>query len=98
MVYSTIAGIFILAIVGGVGMGVASADSIDDVARSGAFGFSKETHEATVSVDVAASAESESSAVLLERSTLAAATPRELGAGMRMIDDMERAEQERIAA
>ncbi len=98
MVYSTIAGIFILAIVGGVGMGVASADSIDDVARSGAFGFSKETHEATVPVDTAASAESESSAALLERSALAAATPRELGSGMRMIDDMERAEQERIAA
>ncbi len=98
MVFTAIAGFFIVAIVGGVGLGVASADSMDDMERAGAFGFSKSsTHTDSLSQQVNATVESETFQ-FLERSALAEATPRNLDAGMRMIDDMERAEQERIAA
>ena len=40
MVFNTIAGLFILAIVCGVGFGVASADSSNDLMRASSFGFS----------------------------------------------------------
>lgn len=99
MVFTAIAGIFIVAIIGGVGLGVASADSMDDMERVGAFGFSKSSVRAASLAQRAETAvESEASFQFLERSALAEATPRDLNAGMRMIDDMERAEQERIAA
>lgn len=99
MAYAAIAGFFILVIVGGVGLGVASADSVDDVARAGAFGFSRATNESTLpaQVSVAESQEEEAEA-FYERSVLAATSPREIAVGMQMIDDMELAEQERIAA
>ena len=93
-----IAGFFILAIVGGVGLGVASADSMDDVERAGAFGFSSVSHGATTLADVRAVSPSTSETVYYERSALAATTPRDLENGMLMIDGMERAERERIAA
>lgn len=100
MAAAAIAGIFIAAVIGGVGLGVASADSMDEMERAGAFGFSKSS-----SVPAAAShsistptPSSKDEFTYYERSALASAAPRDLDAGMRMIDDMERAEQERIAA
>lgn len=97
MAVVAIAGFFVIAIVGGVGLGVASADSMDEMERAGAFGFSKATHVATYAASPATSVET-ADAQVYERSALASTTPRDLGSGMRMIDDMERAEQERIAA
>ena len=93
-----IAGIFIAIIVGGVGFGVASADSMDEMERAGAFGFSKSsvsTSELSLSDIAADVAEGETS--YYEQSALAYAAPRDLNAGMQMVDEMERAEQERIA-
>lgn len=99
MALPAIAGFFILVIVGGVGLGVASASSIDDVARSGAFGFNESTHNATLATQASASAQADADAAsFFERSALASSAPRDISAGMQMIDDMERAEQERIAA
>ena len=98
MAYAAIAGLFIVVIVCGVGFGVASADSIDDVERSGAFGFSTNTHQATLASEIAAPEESDGESAYYELSALASTAPRDLGAGMHMIDDMERAEQARIAA
>ena len=99
LAYIAIAGFFILVIVGGVGLGVASANSIDDVARAGAFGFSQSTNESTVPTQarVEQSAE-EGSEAFYERSALASTSPREISVGMQMIDDMERAERERQIA
>lgn len=99
MAVAAIAGIFIVAVIGGVGLGVASADSMDEMERVGAFGFSKSTPApAVVSSSDSSATSSKDGFTYYERSALASAAPRDLGAGMRMIDDMERAEQERIAA
>lgn len=99
MALPAIAGFFILVIVGGVGLGVASATPVDDLARSGAFGFDATTHAATQAVQPAAlERRSEADSSYFERSALASSSPRDIDAGMQMIDDMERAEQERIAA
>ena len=49
MVIDTMAGIFILAIVCGVGFGVASAGPVDDVAKAGAFGYDDATTRTTSS-------------------------------------------------
>lgn len=98
MVFTAIAGFFIVAIIGGVGLGVASADSMDEMERAGAFGFSKATSAEPLAARAEAIASAETTPSYYERSILAATTPRDLSAGMRMIDDMERAEQERIAA
>lgn len=100
MVFSAIVGFFIVATVGGVGFGVAAADSADDLARAGAFGFDEATTAATVSKGGGAAVantpvESESFA---EHSTLAAASTRTIDSGLQMIDERERAERERIAA
>ena len=43
-----IVGFFIFAIVGSVGLGVASADPDDELARAGAFGFDSATNESTL--------------------------------------------------
>ena len=97
--YVAIAGFFVLVIVGGVGFGVASADSIDDVARAGAFGFSQSTNESTIPAQVQTpESQEEMSEAFYERSALASTAPREISVGMQMIDDMERAERERAAA
>lgn len=93
-----IAGFFILVIVGGVGLGVASADSMDDAERSGAFGFSPVAHVATAPSNTRAVSSATSEAVYYERSALAVTTPRDIENGMAMIDGMERAERERIEA
>ncbi len=106
MAWIAIAGFFIVVIVGGVGLGVAAAGDVDDVARAGGFGFSEATHRATATPQSASqatyqarssAAESESSAYL-ERSALASTAPRDISCGMIMITDMERAERERKIA
>ena len=48
MVKTAIVGFFIFAIVGSVGLGVASADPDDELARAGAFGFDSTTNESTL--------------------------------------------------
>lgn len=98
MVYAAIAGFFIVVIVGGVGFGVASADSFDDAERAGSFGFNQATQAATASAATSANATGSEEIPYYERSVLAIATPRDIENGMAMIDAMERAEQERIAA
>lgn len=98
MAYAAIAGFFIVVIVGGVGFGVASADPFDDVERAGGFGFSASTHAATASSASSAVAAKSAEAPYYEQSALASATPRDIENGMVMIDEMERAERERIEA
>ena len=94
MAFSVIAGFFIVAIVGGVGLGVASADSIDDVARAGAFGFDAATHQATSVSRESVAPVTRSESTYYEQSVLASSAPRDVSSGIQMIDDMERAEQE----
>ena len=98
MVKSAIAGFFIFAIVGSVGLGVASADPADELARAGAFGFDSATHEATQVSGAEQAAATSSETIVLEQSMLASPSSRNVSSGMRMIDEKERLEQERIAA
>ena len=99
MVFPAIVGLFIVAIVGGVGLGVASAEPADDAARANAFGFSESSHVATSSPEATSEPSSSfDSFTYRERSILAETTPLSIDNGMRIIDAMERAEQERIAA
>lgn len=94
MAYVAIAGFFIVLVVGGVGFGVASASSVDDVAGAGAFGFSPATHKATSAPRASvASVDVSNEPVFLERSALATSSPRDISVGMQMVDEMERAEQ-----
>lgn len=92
-----IAGFFILAIACGVGFGVASADSSDDLARAGAFGFNEETHAATLE-----SASGDDSvrpdSVVFDQQVLATASSRDISAGLTMVDELEAAEKARIEA
>ena len=73
MVKTAIAGFFIFAIVGSVGLGVASADPDDELARAGAFGFDSTTNESTLSSRAtnAVAATSSSDGVIREQSMLA---------------------------
>lgn len=100
MAWSVIAGFFIFAIVGSVGLGVASADPDDELARAGAFGFDPATHATTRAAHdtSAVSGDDSSIPVVTEQSVLTATSSRNVDSGMKMIDDKERAEQERIAA
>ena len=97
MVYTAIAGFFIVVIVGGVGLGVASAAAPDDAARAGAFGFSEATRSATV-VTVAGAVEDAGDAVYYERSAMTSPAPRDITANMQMVAEIERLEKERAAA
>ena len=100
MVKTAIAGFFIFAIVGSVGLGVASADPDDELARAGAFGFDSTTNESTLTsraTNVATTTDS-SSGVVREQSMLASTSQRNVDSGLKMIDAKEKAEQERIAA
>ena len=93
MVFTTIAGIFIVAVVCGVGFGVASADSSDDVAASGAFGFSAATQQATATSGVAqgnSGTAKQLSAAVYEQSCLATTSARTIDAGLDMIARQER--------
>jgi len=100
MVKTAIVGFFIFAIVGSVGLGVASADPDDELARAGAFGFDSTTNESTLSSRAtnAAAATSSSDGVVREQSMLASTSQRNVDSGLKMIDEKEKAEQERIAA
>ena len=100
MVKTAIAGFFIFAIVGSVGLGVASADPDDELARAGAFGFDSTTNESTLSSRAtnAVAATSSSDGVVREQSMLASTSQRNVDSGLKMIDEKEKAEQERIAA
>ena len=100
MVKTAIAGFFIFAIVGSVGLGVASADPDDELARAGAFGFDSTTNESTLTsraTNAAATTDS-SSGVVREQSMLVSTSRRNVDSGLKMIDAKEKAEQERIAA
>ena len=92
----TLVGVFICAVIGGIGLGVASADSADEAARAGAFGFDEATTSATA--DFRRVSDSGQAMVVYERSVLAAPASRDLAAGFKMIDDMEEAERQRIEA
>ena len=98
MAFAAIAGFFIVVIVGGVGFGVASADSIDDMERANAFGFSNSMQVAARPAEARVAATVSTDPSYYEQSALASTAPRDIEVGMHMIDDMERAEQERIAA
>lgn len=100
MVKTAIAGFFIFAIVGSVGLGVASADPDDELARAGAFGFDSATNESTLTSRTmdAVAATSSSGGAVREQSMLASTSERNVDSGLKMIDEKEKAEQERIAA
>ena len=100
MVKTAIAGFFIFAIVGSVGLGVASADPDDELARAGAFGFDSTTNESTLTSRAtnAATTTDSSSGVVREQSMLVSTSQRNVDSGLKMIDAKEKAEQERIAA
>ena len=95
-----IVGFFIFAIVGSVGLGVASADPDDELARAGAFGFDSTTNESTLTSRAtnAATTTDSSSGVVREQSMLVSTSQRNVDSGLKMIDAKEKAEQERIAA
>lgn len=89
MVINTMAGIFILAIVCGVGFGVASAGPVDDVAKAGAFGYDAATTRTTSSAQGYSGASSQDM-VTYEQSALTSTSARTIEPGMRMVDSMER--------
>ena len=90
------AGIFIVAIAGGIGFGVASADSADEFATQGAFGLDSATTNATISkkevLDIVAEP------TYREQSLLAVPTSRDISAGLALIDEKERIAAEKAAA
>ena len=100
MVKTAIAGFFFFFIVGSVGLGVASADPDDELARAGAFGFDSTTNESTLTSRAtnAATTTDSSSGVVREQSMLVSTSQRNVDSGLKMIDAKEKAEQERIAA
>ena len=98
LAFKAIAGIFIVAIVCGVGFGVASADSEDDVVRAGAFGFTAATNNATSSKGSVSATSQELDAAYCEGSVLASPSQRTIDAGLQMIDDREEAARQKAAA
>ena len=90
MVINTMAGIFILAIVCGVGFGVASAGPVDDVAKAGAFGYDAATTRTTSSAQGYSGASFQEDMVTYEQSALTSTSARTIEPGMRMVDSMER--------
>ena len=86
---AAIAGIFILVAACGVGFSAASADSSDDLARAGAFGFDEATHVATIAV---ASGQADAPKADLGTSgqqALTTASSRDISAGLSMVDEQE---------
>lgn len=96
MALVAMAGIFIVAVIGGIGFGVASADSADELATQGAFGLDSATTSATITkqpiYDKVAEPE------FREQSLLTVPTTRDISAGLAMVDEKERIEAERLAA
>ena len=97
MALFALAGFFVLAVVGGIGLNVAAADSADELARSGGFGFNEQTNSLTVSNQNSMLDVSEST-IFFEKSVLSSPSSRNVTAGFKMIDDMEEAERQRIEA
>ena len=97
VVLKAMAGIFIFALVCGVGFGVASADSSDDIARAGGLGFDEATQAATSSSHRMAS-DTASDEKYVEKSALATTSSRTIDASLEMIAEKEEAERQRIAA
>lgn len=101
MTRNVIVGFFILAVVVcGVGFGVASAGTTDELANGGAFGFDRATHNATT---LTPNVSEQTSPVYAEQSSLAEASVRDISAGMKMVDAAEaeaarKAEEENAAA
>ena len=93
-----IAGIFIFIVACGVGFGVASADSTDELARAGAFGFNQETHEASQGNLTGASGDLSFEDATAEPYILATTSARDISAGLAMVDSREAAEREQVAA
>lgn len=93
-----LAGLFIFVVACGVGFGVASADSSDELAQSGAFGFDEATHAATSTLastdENAASADTGTSG----RQALASTSSRDITAGLAMVDEREAVEKARVEA
>ena len=98
MAQVAVAGIFIFIVAGGVSLGVASADSTDELARAGAFGFTQETHEATQVYGRAASAAAFSDDAAVEKNVLATASERDITAGLAMVDERMEAERAEVEA
>lgn len=96
MVINTMAGIFIVAILCGVGLGVASASSPDDTAKAGAFGYDDATTKITSEAQ-AYSGSAPQSTVQYEQSALATPSVRTLDSGMKMVDGLEKTAKERAA-
>ena len=97
MVFSAIAGIFIFAIVCGVGFGVASADSSSDLTRGSAFGFGQAANGAAAPAQASRASE-EPQQVYYEQSVLASTTYRSVDAGFKMIDAREEEQRAHAAA
>ena len=97
MVVSAIAGIFIVAVVCGVGLSAASADSSDDLARAGGFGFDSATQTATAATQISVPND-EPAPQAANASSLAEPSQRTIDAGLKMIDEREKAQREREAA
>ena len=97
MVFNAIAGIFILAIVCGVGFGVASADSASDAERSSAFGFDMAANVASANGKAASPSVQQPNACY-EQSVLASTSERTIDAGLEMIDKREKVARERVMA
>lgn len=97
VVLKAMAGVFIVALICGVGFGVASADSSDDIARAGGLGFDEATQAATSSSQQVIS-DIVSDEKYVEKSVLAATSSRTIDASLEMIEEKEEAERQRIAA
>ena len=93
-----IAGIFFVAIAGGVGLGVASADPADELAQAGAFGFDEETHVATQAAALNASSAVQADAGASGQQVLASTSSRDISAGLEMVDEREAAEKAQAEA
>ena len=93
-----IAGIFMLVVACGVGFGVASADSTDELARAGAFGFDEATHTATRAADEGEAVTSQDAVSVRDQGALASTSTRDITAGLAMVDELEAEEQARIEA
>ena len=86
-----IVGFFIFAIVGSVGLGVASAAPDDELARARAFGFDSATNESTLTSRAtnSAAATSSSNGAVREQSMLVSTSQRNVDNGLKMIDEKE---------
>lgn len=93
MAHAVIAGFFILVIAGGVGYGAASADSSDDLAREGAFGFDEATNAATLSACPDDGNHASANATSFDQSALAKTASRDIEGSLAMVEERKAAEQ-----